>query len=190
MLKHTSATSSMSNKGLFMLGNMGPFMLVEQKILVLQPLFSRKYGAHTRLFVWGRSLVNTLGTTANPYCYGARSWSLSRAPPPAIHGCHQCAAQPKSCIIHCQPCPSRLCCTAVSTCKARQCLRVCMACTVIIVSALPSVIESHGLIGYSLPHRKPQCFVLTFFTAGPCEMVGVPYRLASRVLSIYRSMSQ
>jgi hypothetical protein len=114
MLKHTSATSSMSNKGLFLLGNMGTFMLVEQKILVLQRLFSREYGAHTRLFVWGRSLVNTLGTTANPYCYGARSWSLSRAPPPAIHGCHQCAAQPKSCIIHCQPCPSRLCCTAVA----------------------------------------------------------------------------
>ena len=61
-----------------MLGTMGPFMLVEQKILVLQRLFSRKYGAHTRLFAWGRSLVNTLRTTANPYCYGARSWSLSR----------------------------------------------------------------------------------------------------------------
>jgi hypothetical protein len=98
MLEHTSATSSMSNKGLFMLGNMGPFMLVEQNILVLQCLFSRKFAAHTRPFAWGRSHVNTLGTTANPYCYGARSWSLSRAPPPAIHGCHQCAAQPKSCI--------------------------------------------------------------------------------------------
>ena len=50
----------MSNKGLLMLGNMGPFMLVEQKILVLQCLFSRKHGAHTWLFVWGQSLVNTL----------------------------------------------------------------------------------------------------------------------------------
>jgi hypothetical protein len=70
---------------------------------------------HTLGFLFGvGALVNTLGTTANPYCYGARSWSLSRAPPPAIHGCHQCAAQPKSCIIHCQPCPSRLCCTAVA----------------------------------------------------------------------------
>ena len=113
MLKHTSATSSMSNKGLFMLGIMGPFMLVQQEIQVLRRMFSRKYGAHTRPFVWGRSLVNTLGTTANPSCCGARSWSLSRAPP-AIHGCHQCAAQPKSCIIHCQPCSSRLCCTAVA----------------------------------------------------------------------------
>ena len=65
-----------------------------------------------------------------------------------------------------------------------------MACTAIIVSALPIVIESHGLIGYSFPHRKPPCFVLTFFTAGSCEMMGVPYRLASRVLRIYRSMSQ
>lgn len=65
-----------------------------------------------------------------------------------------------------------------------------MAFTAIIVSALPSVIESHGLIGYSFPRRKPPCFVLTFFTAGLCEMVGVPYRLASRVLSSYRSMSQ
>jgi hypothetical protein len=38
-----------------MLGNMGTFMLVEQKILVLQRLFSRKYvnTVHTLGFLFG-----------------------------------------------------------------------------------------------------------------------------------------
>lgn len=114
MLKHTSATSSMSNKGLFMLGTMGPFMLVEQKILVLQRLFSRKYGAHTRLFAWGSEPCKHAENHGKSLLLWCQIMVVVKAPPPAIHGCHQCAAQPKSCIIHCQPCPSRLCCTAVA----------------------------------------------------------------------------